>query len=96
MERPAASATEVLAGDEVYVSLEGLVDFAAERARKEKELQKTEGYLRGLNAKLGNDNFTSRAKPEVVAAERKRAEEISEKIARLKEAIEELDGQASD
>ena len=92
VERPEASGTEVLKVDEVYVSLEGVVDFAAEKARKERELDKLRGHLKGIEAKLGNESFTTRAKPEVVERERERAQEIREKIARLEEASRELDG----
>ena len=88
--RPATCAVEVLAGDEVYVSLEGLIDVAAERARTEKELEKARGHLRGLDAKLSNENFTSKAKPEVVERERARRDEIAERIARLEEALKSL------
>jgi valyl-tRNA synthetase len=88
--RPASSATEVLAGDEVYVSLEGLVDFAAERARKQKEIEKAKGFLAGIEKKLANENFTSRAKPEVVQRERDRAEEVRGKIALLEQALADL------
>jgi len=87
VERPPECGVEVLAHDEVFVSLAGLIDTAAELARKEKELEKAEGHLRGLEAKLGNENFTSRAKPEVVERERARKVEIEERIARIREAI---------
>ncbi|MHC4958586.1 MAG: valine--tRNA ligase [Planctomycetota bacterium] len=87
VERPASSATEVLAQDEVYVSLEGLVDFSAERARKQKEIDKARGFLAGIEKKLANENFTSRAKPEVVERERERAEEVRQKIASLERAL---------
>jgi len=88
--RPGVAATEVLGADEVYVGLEGLIDFAAERARKEKEIEKARGHLRGVEAKLGNENFVNRAKPEVVARERERASEIREKIGRLEQAVADL------
>ncbi|MHC4493597.1 MAG: hypothetical protein ACYTDU_18480, partial [Planctomycetota bacterium] len=92
VERPAACGVEVLPRDEVYVSLEGLIDLEAERKRKRKELDKAHGHLRSIEAKLGNENFTSKAKPEVVQRERDRADEVRERIARLEEAMADLDG----
>jgi valyl-tRNA synthetase len=92
VERPETCGVEVLARDEVYVSLEGLIDLEAERKRKKKELDKAQGHLRSIEAKLGNDNFTSKAKPEVVQRERARADEVRERIARLEEAVADLGG----
>ncbi|MHC4952446.1 MAG: valine--tRNA ligase [Planctomycetota bacterium] len=88
--RPAAGVTEVLGQDEVYLSLEGLIDVEAERGRKKKELEKAEGYLAGIEKKLANENFVQRAKPEVVQRERERAGEAREMVARIREALENL------
>jgi valyl-tRNA synthetase len=93
VERPKAGATEVLAKDEVYVSLEGLIDVEAEIGRKEKELVKAEAFLQSIEGKLSNANFVDRAKPEVVARERERADEARERIARLEHAIHALRGE---
>jgi len=88
--RPDGAAIEVLAGDEVYVPLAGLIDVEAERARKQKELEKAQGQLRGVEGKLGNQNFVTKAKPEVVERERQRADEIKERIERLERALKDL------
>jgi valyl-tRNA synthetase len=88
--RPRASGSEVRGADEVFVSLEGLVDVDAERGRKKKELEDAEGHLRSIEAKLGNGQFVARAKPEVVERERERAEEARRRIAKLREALERL------
>ena len=88
--RPPASATEVLGGDEVYVPIEGLVDLSAERERLKREIEKARGFLKGLESKLGNENFVQRAKPEVVQRERERAGEAREKIERLEQALANL------
>jgi len=88
--RPETAATEVLGRDEVHVDLEGLIDVEAERARKRKELEKAEGFLAGIEKKLANENFVSRAKPEVVERERERLAEAQEMVARIREALERL------
>jgi valyl-tRNA synthetase len=77
----------VLERDEVHVSLEGLIDIEAERERLRKDLEKAEGFLAGIEKKLANANFIERAKPEVVARERERADEAREKVARIQEAL---------
>jgi len=90
VERPAACGTEVLGAGEVYVSLEGLVDVAAERERKGREIEKARGHLQGLERKLANADFVARAKPEVVARERERLTELQERVARLEQALRDL------
>ncbi|MEM8883556.1 MAG: valine--tRNA ligase [Planctomycetota bacterium] len=88
--RPQTSATEVLGADEVYVDLAGFIDLDAERDRKRKELEKAESFAASIDKKLANENFVSRAKPEVVARERERLEEARDKVRRLREALEQL------
>ncbi|MHC4222615.1 MAG: valine--tRNA ligase, partial [Planctomycetota bacterium] len=88
--KPGASGHEVLGDDEVFVPLEGLVDLAAEQSRRQKEIEKQRRFLGSIEAKLGNENFVSRAKPEVVQRERDRAEEVREKIARLEQTLKDL------
>ena len=88
--RPGLCATEVRGGDEIYVPLEGLIDVGEEKARKEKELEKARGYAVGIEKKLANENFVSRAKPEVVERERERLVEANEKIAKLEQALKDL------
>jgi len=70
-----------------------LIDVESEIGRKEKELVKAEAFLASLEGKLGNANFVDRAKPEVVARERERADEARERIARLEHAIHALRGE---
>ena len=56
-----------------YLPLEGLVDLEKERKRLEKERDQVSGRLKGVRAKLANDNFTSRAPAEVVEREQRNA-----------------------
>jgi len=52
------------------VLLAGLVDLEKECARVSTELAQLEKQLGALQQRLANDSFVSRAKPEVVEAER--------------------------
>ncbi len=70
---------------EVHLPLAGLIDFAAEQARVEKEIARTEAELQGLRKRLDNAGFVARAPQEVVEKDRARAEELAgkrEKLAR--------------
>jgi len=68
-----------------YVSLAGIVDFAAELARLEKQEAEAVKYLESVRKKLSNENFVSRAPAEVVEKERAHITEFEEKIARIRE-----------
>jgi valyl-tRNA synthetase len=57
-------------GSEAVVLLAGLVDLEKECARVSSELAQLEKQLASLQQRLANDSFVSRAKPEVVEAER--------------------------
>lgn len=83
VEAPKASASSVVAGNEVIVPLTGAVDFEAELARLDKELGKIEKDFVQVNKKLANESFVSKAPADVVAKERARAEELSDAKAKL-------------
>jgi valyl-tRNA synthetase len=89
--RPPQSALAVSDAGEVYVSLEGVVDVAAERRRLERELGRAEEERARLDAKLGRAEFRERAPAEVVAREETRRAEQAALAATLREAVERLD-----
>ena len=67
----------------VYLSLEGLVDKAAEAKRIAGELAKIGGFIKSAEAKLANDNFVAHAPEAVVAEARRKLAENKEKVAQL-------------
>lgn len=67
----------------VYLSLEGLVDKAAESKRIATELAKLAGFVKASEAKLANENFVAHAPEAVVAEARRKLAENKEKIAQL-------------
>jgi len=92
-EHPASTdglVTLVTGNATLYLPLAELVDLAAERARLEKELKKAEGGLAGVEAKLANEKFISKAPEAVIASERERADKLRALVANLKESIEKL------
>ncbi|HEX5132026.1 MAG TPA: valine--tRNA ligase [Candidatus Krumholzibacteria bacterium] len=72
---------------EVVVPLRGVVDLEGERARLGREREKTQGELAAVVAKLSNEAFVTRAKPEVVERERERRARLETELARLQESI---------
>jgi len=67
----------------VYLSLEGLIDKAAESKRISGELAKISGFIKSAEAKLANDNFVAHAPEAVVAEARRKLAENREKAAQL-------------
>jgi valyl-tRNA synthetase len=63
------------------------VDVSAERDRIEKEIAYNKGFLETVMKKLGNANFVSKAKPEVVAIEEKKKADAEQKIRLLQEQL---------
>jgi len=69
------SATAIIGEVQVYVH--GVIDPEAERKRLEKKKRQLENGIRPLQAKLENENFLTKAKPEVVEQARRRLKELT-------------------
>ena len=65
-EKPGASATTVIDGATIFVSLAGIIDFDKESARLQKEIDKLSKELTGINKKLSNESFLSKAPADIV------------------------------
>ncbi|HJR67124.1 MAG TPA: valine--tRNA ligase [Gemmatimonadaceae bacterium] len=76
----------------VVVPLEGLIDVGRECERQRGELANLEKQLTSLGARLENANFLSRAKPEIVEAERAKHREWSARRVVLAEKVKALCG----
>ena len=66
------------------------INTAEEIAKMETEINYLEGFLRSVNAKLGNEKFVANAKPEIIKNERKKQADAENKIKALQESIEQL------
>ena len=86
--RPEKSSVAVLPGCEVYVPLEGVVDVEKELDRIKKEIANLEKLVIGIDAKFANPDFVSRAKPDVVEAERNRRAEFAGKLERMRKQLD--------
>jgi len=78
-----AMPSKITAFGTVYLSLEGLVDKAAESKRIAGELAKLAGFIKASEAKLANENFVAHAPEAVVAEARRKLAENKEKVAQL-------------
>ena len=87
---PASVTTAILDGVTVMAPLAGLVDADVERARLSKELEETRSRLSGLEQRLGNEGFRSKAPAHVVAKEEERLEESRQRAERIEEQLARL------
>jgi len=75
---PDDAVTAVLAGAEIFIPLEDLVDIAKELERLEKEKANLEKELERVNSKLSNEGFISKAPAKVVEEEQAKKVRYSE------------------
>jgi valyl-tRNA synthetase len=88
---PRASARAVLVGGgEVAVPLAGLIDFAQESLRLQKEKDKLQSEAVKLEGQLANPQFTERAPAEKVAELRERIADIAQRTVQLDQTIRNL------
>ena len=73
-----------------FVPLEGMIDVEAEKAKIVAEIARYEGFLKGVNAKLGNERFVANAPAAVVENERKKQSDATQKLENLKERLAKL------
>ena len=71
----------------ILIPLKGVVDFAAERERLNKELETLNKNLEGYARKLSNESFVAKAPEKVVAEEKRRQSEAMENKAKVEEAL---------
>jgi valyl-tRNA synthetase len=91
LDAPKASAKAALAGGaELAIPLEGLIDFAGEIQRIEKEIGKLTAEGGKLTAQLSNENFVSRAPAEKVSELRARVVDIEARLKTLNQTLHAL------
>jgi len=89
-EEPKNAATGVVGPIRIYVSLEGAVDIAGEKARLEKEMARVNKDLVAISKKLANRDFLAKASKTVVEREEEKFREVKEKHVVLETAIKRL------
>jgi valyl-tRNA synthetase len=74
----------------VALPLEGMIDFAAERVRLNKELEKIAKDMAGIDGRLNNPAFVAKAPEEVLVESRERKAELEQIKAKIVEALKRL------
>ncbi len=88
--KPEKAVTLLVENVEIYLPLAGMVDLAKERARLDAAIADGEANAARIRAKLVNEQFVTRAKPEVVQGERDRLAAQEEALGKLRARRAEL------
>ena len=90
VQKPKASSSALIGKDELYVPLEGLIDVEKEIERINKEINRIEGFLKGVNGKLANASFVQNAPDAVVENERNKKRDGEAKLEKLREQLKDF------
>jgi len=90
IEKPRNAATAIV--DDIQVYVHDVIDPEAERARLEKQKQQVENAIGPVQAKLNNEDFINRAKPEVVRQARAKLQELTAQAEAVDKHLSELEG----
>lgn len=85
LQRSPDAATAVVGGIDIYVP--GVIDISKEKARLTKQREQLQGRIEGSRRKLANDNFLSKASPEVVQKERERLSESETELEKVEATL---------
>ncbi|MEJ2656671.1 MAG: valine--tRNA ligase [Desulfobacterales bacterium] len=88
--RPKAAATSVFENATIFVHLEGIIDFAQEIHRLEKEISKLANELNMVTKKLRNEDFLEKAPKDVVEKAKERHGSLIEKQQNLQKHLDKI------
>jgi valyl-tRNA synthetase len=91
-EKPKAAATAVVETATIYVLLEGIIDFAKETKRLEKEIGKLTNELTAVSKKLSNEAFLNKAPGDVVEKVKEKQRILIEKQRKLEANMDKIKG----
>jgi valyl-tRNA synthetase len=88
IDKPDNAAAAIVEQMQIY--LHDAIDTKAEQKRLTKQKEQTLKAVRGIEAKLANENFLNKAKPEVVAQTRERLNELTKQLESIEEHLAQL------
>lgn len=90
-DKPKASASVVVGRNEVFVPLAGMIDLDVERERLQKEIEQKQQFVAGVQKKLRNEQFVTKAPENVVERERQKERDTLGELERLRSNLAELE-----
>ena len=89
-QRPKSSATAVVSRASIFVSLEGIIDFAKETNRLNKEIKKIAAELGTVAKKLENEGFLNKAPADVIEKVRQKQSALLEKQQKIQTNLDKI------
>ncbi len=89
-EQVSGAASYRVKSNEYFIPLEGNIDAEAELEKLEAELKRAQGFLLGVQKKLGNERFVANAPDQVVAMEKKKEADALAKIETIEASMNAL------
>ena len=86
--KPGNAATAIV--DDMQIYMHDVIDPQAERQRLAKQKERITGALKGVEAKLANENFVAKARPEVVVQAKERLGKLKEQLETIEKHLAEL------
>ena len=87
---PADAVGTVIAGAEIFIPLDELIDIEKEIERLNKEKKNLEGELKRVEGKLSNEGFVAKAPAKVIEEEKAKQEKYSDMYSKIVERLESL------
>jgi len=87
VKKPRSAATVVAQDVEIFLPLEGIIDFAEEERRLNKEIEKISKDLSKVAKKLSNEDFLAKAPDDIIEVEKVKAKDLQEKQEKLGKSL---------
>ena len=87
---PADAVGTVIAGAEIFIPLDELIDIEKEIERLNKEKANLEGELKRVEGKLNNEGFVAKAPPKVIEEEKAKRDKYKDMYQKVVERLESL------
>lgn len=79
-----------VAGINIYIPLEGLIDVEKEKAKAEKEIANLETFIAGLGGRMKNKDFVSKAPQNIIDQQKESLSKAQAELAELKKHLASL------
>jgi valyl-tRNA synthetase len=89
VKKPKSAATAIV--DDMQVYVHDVIDVKAERRRLQKQKERIEKAKKGVETKLVNENFLSKAKPQVVAQAKEKLAQLAEQLKTVEKNLSQLE-----
>ena len=86
--RPEKSASAIVNMMEIFVPLDGLIDFDIEIERLTKRLNELDKHVISAEKKVSNENFIKRAPKDIVAHEKQKLEDMKIEYSLIKQNLD--------